>query len=232
MPSSALAADGHPSNLQCSGSYTGGTYANVTVPAGDFCSLTDVTVLGNVSVGSDGAEVDLNTSAYNGPLSSSPMTVHGNLVVGRGGYAYVNPGAIVLGTTVVNGAQALQVTQATVHNILSQNGNGLYLSEAEVDGNIASNNPQAGGSISDNTIKGNVVINGGQSSSAFDSWYIDGPPQEIDGNVVLTNNQIPIFIYGNHIKQNLACAGNSPPPSGAGDTNQVDGRSLGQCASL
>jgi hypothetical protein len=50
--------------------------------------------------------------------------------------------------------------------------------------------------------------------------------------VVLTNNQVPILIFGNHIKQNLACTGNNPPPSGAGEANQVDGRSLGQCATI
>lgn len=251
LPSAALAADGHPSNLRCSGSYTGGTYANVTVPSNDACyltdatvlgdvtvggssayaSLTDTTVFGNATVGTDGSEIDLNTSADNGPVASSPMTVHGNLTVGDIGYAYVNPGAMVDGTSVLNSAESYQVTQATVHNIVSQDASGLYLYEADVDGNILSNDAQSGGSITDNTIRGNIVINGTQSG-AYSSWFINGPPQEIDGNVILTNNQEPIFIFGNHIRQNLACTGNNPPPSGNGGTNQVDGRSLGQCATI
>lgn len=249
-PSGALAAGRVPTALQCSGTQTGGTYVTVTVPAGQDCSLTDVTVLGdlvvssdayasvtdssilgNVKVGTDGAGVDLNTSADDGPLASSPMTVDGNLLVAGGGYADVNPGAIVDGSSLLNGAEDLQVTQATVHDIVSQGTSGLYVYEADVDGSIASNDAQAGGSINNNTIEGSVLINATQSGP-LGYWYITGPPQKIDGSVVLTGNQNPIYLYGDHIAQSLACAGNSPAPSDDGEANQVDGLTLGQCAGL
>jgi hypothetical protein len=43
---------------------------------------------------------------------------------------------------------------------------------------------------------------------------------------------VPIYIFDNHIKKNLVCQGNNPPPfnSFEGITNTVDGRSTGQCA--
>ncbi len=249
-PSGALAAGRAPAGLQCSGSETGGTYVSVTVPADQSCSLTDVkvlgslvvdsdayasvtdsSILGNVSVGTDGAGLDLNTSADDGPLSSSPMTVDGNLLVAEGGYADVNPGAIVGGSSVLSGAEDLQVTQATVHDIVSQSTSGLYVYEADVDGDIASNDAQAGGSIDNNTIHGSVLINATQAGQLGD-WYITGPPQTIGGSVVLTGNQAPVYLYGNTIAQSLACAGNSPAPSSDGEPNQVDGLSLGQCARL
>ena len=246
LPASAAAS--RAPDLVCTGPVVGGTYANVVVPATTTsCSLTGVTVIrnvtdgdgayatltdsqvgGNVSVGTNGAEVDFNTTADTGPLATSPMTVHGNLTIGSIGYSVVNPGAIIEGTTYLNNAENLQITQGTVHNVLSQTAGSLTFSQGEIDGSIVANNTIEGGSFYENTIRGNLVLNATQAG--FGSWTIEGP-QEIDGNVLLTNNQVPISLLANHIKQNLACYNNTPPPA-APEANQVDGRELGQCAGL
>ena len=69
------------------------------------------------------------------------------------------------------------------------------------------------------------------------SWLIAGPrldgsPQEMDGNVVLTDNQVPMYVFDNYIRQNLVCEGNNPAPfTSLGEFgNTVDGHSVGQCA--
>ncbi|MBV9603501.1 MAG: hypothetical protein JO027_00265 [Solirubrobacterales bacterium] len=201
---------------------------DVTDEDGAYATLTDSQVGGNVSVGTNGAEVDFDTSANTGPLPSSPMTVHGNLTIGSIGYSVVNPGAIIEGTTYLNNAENLQITQGTVHNVLSQTAGSLTFSQGEIDGSIVANNTIEGGSFFEDVIRGNLVLNATQAG--FGNWYIEGP-QEIDGNVLLTNNQEPIFLLANHIKQNLACYNNTPAPT-APEANQVDGRELGQCAGL
>jgi hypothetical protein len=112
------------------------------------------------------------------------------------------------------------------------------LSSATVDGSIVWNKGLYGGVIGSSVITGLVVLNGTTGDPTVGgSWLIAGPqldgsPQEIDGNVVLSNNQVPIYVFDNHIKQNLVCEGNNPAPftSFAGFGNTVDGRSLGQCA--
>ena len=53
-----------PDNLDsCQGGISGGEYANVTVEEGDWCSLVDVTVLGNVEVKED-ARLDLYADTH------------------------------------------------------------------------------------------------------------------------------------------------------------------------
>jgi hypothetical protein len=142
------------------------------------------------------------------------------------------------GTTIGNGAAMLSIA-GTVHNVLANNEDTLALQSATVDGNIVSNQGVFGGAIVSSQIHGNVLINAtspGQSGVAS-TWFIAGPQlsgddQEIDGNLVLTGNQGPIYLFLNHIHQNLVCEGNNPPPYNdfAGLTNTVDGRSVGQCA--
>jgi len=92
--------------------------------------------------------------------------------------------------------------------------------------------------IGASVITGQVIVNGTAGDPLVGgSWLIAGPqldssPQEIDGNLVLTGNQVPIYVFDNHIRQNLVCEGNNPAPftSLSGFGNTVDGRSVGQCA--
>ena len=115
----------------------------------------------------------------------------------------------------------------------------LTIQSATIDGSVVSNQSLYGGFVAGSVITGQLAINGTTAGDDVESsiWFIagpqlDSPPQEIDGNVVLTGNRSPIYIFDNHIKQNLVCAGNNPAPfnSVGAFGNTVDGRSVGQCA--
>jgi hypothetical protein len=222
LPATASAA-GRARDLRCTDSFEGGTYQNVTVPSGEYCSLTDVTVLGNVNVQAE-AGLDLNHAYADGPLAQSPMTVRGNLTVaGTDAYADVNAGAIVAGTTTLLNADDVYIYGATVHNLVSHNSLDVYVASSDVYGSVLVNQPQSSGNIGQNEfITGSVAING----AAADAWYVEDQP--IGGSVLLTNNHAPITVDANTIRHDLACYGNAPAP----DTfdNQVGGHAVGQCA--
>jgi hypothetical protein len=233
MASAALADGGHGArDLTCQVTGTtvvySGTYDNVVVPSGQSCYLSNATILGDITVEYQ-ASLDLQNSG----------TVRGNLLVNQYGGAYEDSGWVIHGTTTGNGAGSLSIT-GTVHNILAEGTYSLDLSSATVDGNIVSDRGVFGGAIASSVIHGNILINRTTGYAGIDtSWLIAGPQlsgaqQEIDGSLVLTNNHVPIYVFDNHIKQNLVCEGNTPPPfnSVGGVGNRVDGRSIGQCATV
>ncbi|HET8980152.1 MAG TPA: hypothetical protein VFN87_18510 [Solirubrobacteraceae bacterium] len=219
LPSGALADTAQ--NLQCSGTYTG-TYDNVTVPSGQVCNISDSTIRGNVTV----------QSAASLTLSGSG-SVGGNLFVGPQAGAYEDSGWVIAGTAAAERAGDLSIT-GTVHGLLANGTDSLDIQNATIDGNVVSNRGVYGGLISSSVIRGNVVVNGTTGTTGIPAaWYIAGPqldgsPQEIDGNLALTDNQATIYNIDNHIHQNLVCLGNTPGPVDL--QNTVDGRSIGQCA--
>lgn len=202
----------------------------LSIKESGYCSLTDATVLGNVTVEPNGG-LDLNATGADSPRAKSTMTVHGNLTVaGANAYADVNPGVVVDGTSTLFNADDLQISSATVHNVLAQNSQDVYLAGSDVYGNVLVNNPQSSGDLSQNNfITGNIALNGAAAGDPTfpNSWYISGP-QSIGGSVILTNNQAVTDVDTNHIAHDLICTGNNPPPTTFG--NQVDGRATGQCA--
>ncbi len=225
LPAGAAAAS--PKSLTCTGVVSGGTYSSLTVPAGQFCYLSNATILGNATVQSTGfLELDQNG------------TIDGNVLANYLASFDENDNWTVGGTIVGNGAAEL-IIAATTHNILANDDDTLALQSATVKGNIVSNNGVLGGAIASSAIYGNVLVNGtGPGESGVTStWLIAGPQlsgddQEIYGNLVLTNNQSEILMWFNHIHQNLVCYGNNPPPYNDFDglPNTVDGQSVGQCA--
>lgn len=230
LPASALAKGDPPPNLTCTatGSTTvySGTYSNVTVPPGQTCYLSDATVLGNVVVEST-ANLDLQNSG----------SVGGSLLVGSQASAFEDTGWVINGPTAGNGAETLTIT-GTTHSIVVNDTQVLSIGSATIDGSIVSNDGVFGGSISSSIVHGNVLVNG---TTGFEgtggTWLIAGPqlngnPQQIDGNLVLTNNQATIYAFENNINQNLVCEGNNPPPITEIGTegNTVGGSSIGQCA--
>jgi hypothetical protein len=228
LPATALA--NRPPNLTCKITATtlfySGTYDNVTVPPGQTCELSGATILGNVTVQTAGSVA-----------FESPGSVGGNLLVGQLASASEGSGWVISGGAVSNEAASMTF-QGTVHGILANDTQTLALGSATVDGNVISNRDVFGGVVSSSVITGDLVISAttGDPAVAGD-WFIAGPqldgsPQEIDGSVDLTNNQVPIYLFDNHIKKSLVCQGNNPAPfnSFEGITNTVDGRSTGQCA--
>jgi hypothetical protein len=227
-PASALGNSGSaPNSLTCTGIVSGGTYSSLTVPHGQNCFLSNATVLGPANVEST-ASLDLEGTG----------TIGGNVLVGDQASMSEAQGWVIRGTTVGNGAGLLTIL-GTVHSVLLNNTATLGIQSATVDGSIVSNHGTFGGNIVSSVIHGDVFVNGTTPGLPVlaSNWFIAGPQlngdkQEIDGSVVLTNNQSSIYVFENHIHENLICAGNNPPPfnSAAGFTNTVDGRSVGQCA--
>ena len=219
LPTAAPAAG--PANLQCNGAYSG-TYANVTVPPNDICTLTNSTVLGNATVGSGG---DLELDATTSPTTSS---IGGNVLVGANATLSQSSGWTVNGTIAARGAAFLIVGGGTTHDVVSNGSQNVYVYSATVDGSVVANQTQSFGEIASNTVTGDVVANGEPSTSG--GFYIEGKGQVIGGSVYITNNQAPTNVFYNTIRQNLVCTGNNPPPSDFGYGNDVLGREVGQCA--
>ena len=231
IPAGALAAGRPAPNLTCevtpANQFYSGTYDNVVVPPDQFCELSGATVRGNVTV-ETAASLDLGSSG----------TVGGNVLVGSQASAFEDSGWVIGGAAIGNGAGSLGIS-GTVHGILANKVSALTIQSATIDGSVVSNQSLYGGFVAGSVITGQLAINGTTAGDDVESsiWFIAGPqldssPQEIDGNVVLTGNRSPIYIFDNHIKQNLVCAGNNPAPfnSVGAFGNTVDGRSVGQCA--
>lgn len=66
-----------PKNLRCDGVVTGGTYKNVTVNSGDSCTLSDVTVTGNVHGKKGSVDISIldGTVAHNVQVNGAVGTV-------------------------------------------------------------------------------------------------------------------------------------------------------------
>lgn len=226
VPAGAQAAG--PQSLTCTGVVSGGTYSSLTVPSGQFCYLSNATILGNATVQSTGSlELDNNG------------TIRGNVLANYEASFDVNDNWTIGGTIVGNSAAEL-IIAATTHDILANNDGTLAIQSATIKGNIVSNDGIFGGAIASSAIYGSVLVNGTSSGEdgVTSTWVIAGPQlsgdqQEIYGNLVLTNNQSEMLVFYNHIHQNFACYNNNPDPYtdlGPGLENTVDGRSLGQCA--
>lgn len=215
----AVAAAASPPNLQCNGNYSGGTYGNVTVPAGDTCTLSGTTVQGNATA-LNGATLTLN-------YSTSKGTVGGNVLVGSGTDLTVSPSWTVGGTIAAQGASILVVSGGTTHDIVSTDTTDLSVSGATIKGNVVANQTQDFGVVGDNpVITGDVTVN----ATASSAQEFDLDNQLVAGNVYITNNSAPTEIFVNTIRQNLVCTGNTPPPDDFGYGNYVQGRQVGQCA--
>lgn len=217
----ALAAG--PANLVCNSAtpYTGGTYASLIVPPNGSCDISDATILGGAFV-ANGGSLTLD-------YSDTPATVGGSVSVGSGGTLLENPDWVVGGSVRLAGANTVYIYDSTTHGFFSQATQDIYFDQATIDGPLIANDTSDFGEIDDSTITGSVVVNHTTGASGF---YVQGfgPLQDIGGSLYLTNNQAPTYYGGNHIHQNLVCAGNTPPPAPLGLPNQVDGRTVGQCA--
>lgn len=209
----AGSAQAEPSaNYTCDGIATG-TYDNVTVPPNGSCTLTNATVRGNVIVQS-GAFLDTQGTG----------SIHRNLLAADNTDVTVSLDWTVYGSTLANAAFQMTL-DGTVHNVLLNNTQDANLYATTIEGSLVSNGAVNSLGIQSTTrITGNVVIN---NTAAGGSYYLSYNPQ-IDGSVLVTNNQTAGSIDDNVIARDLACYRNTPPP--ANFANQVGGRSLGQCS--
>ncbi len=229
----AASADASPQNLVCNTTptnpYYSGTYGNVIVPPNGNCLLSNSTVYGNVIVQSNGS-IEFENNGI----------VYGSLQVGDQGFLTQdepegNPGWTFVGPLAANNAGQISIG-ATTHALVLNNVGYVTAQSANILGNFTINGGQAAGFITSSHIAGHLVMNattgappGPLGASPFE---IDGSPgvapQDIDGNVLLTNNTQQINFDSNHVHRALVCTGNNPPPEASG--NQVDGGAYGQCA--
>jgi hypothetical protein len=231
-PASAFGDWGRARDLECAITpatpFFSGTYRNVTVPANAICNLSNSTVYGNVTV-QNGGSINFEDSG----------SVGGQVFVGHDGVASEATGWAIWGPMLADGAGSVNIL-GTVHGVFVRDTGTLGVQSATIDGSIVSTGGTFGGAIVASVIRGNVIISatkGGPGGSSSADWFIAGPQlggqaQEIGGNVVLTANQGPIYLLDNHVRRNLICVANNPAPVTAvpGESNTVDGRSVGQCS--
>jgi hypothetical protein len=216
-PAGSLADQTAP-NLVCNGTYTGGTYGDVVVPSNDNCDISNATILGNV-VAENGATLNLDYS--------TSAVVRGDVLTLSNTVFYPSDGWTIDGTTTANRAEWVVIDGGTTHDVVSNASSNFYLYDTTtVHGSVVANRTQEYGEIASGyPISGNVEING----SVGGSFAVIG--QEIDGNLVLTDNHVETTVFENTIHQNLVCLGKNPPPNdGDGCGNYVMGREVGQCA--
>lgn len=236
--SPALASPAKAPSLTCSGGdIASGTYSKVTVTGP--CSVPDgatVTVLGNLTV-APGAMFDAQTH--------STVTVDGNVLAGAGSL-------FGLGCTPAHPCNGDESEESSTSDYVAGNLILDHVFDAALNGNTIGGNVVVDGggpgysldpwipfSIKDNHIKGNLVVDGLQTS-----WF--GVIRTVvDGNVILKNIQgadpDANEVVADSIGGNLICSGNTPAPHlgdavegappGYGATS-VGGKSLGQCAEI
>lgn len=227
-----------PPSAACSGGeLASGTYSNVRITGN--CMVPDgaaVIVRGNLTV-TRGAVFDASTH--------STLTVRGNVTAKPGsmlalGCTQAHP-CSTDGTPGEVGADVVK-GNVTLDHVYNAAFNGIT-----IHGNLTSHGGGAGPatdpfipfSIKDDTIHGNVVVQG------LNTTWFGVIRSTIGGNVVLKNiqNADPDGneVVANTIGKNLVCHGNSPKPQ-LGDAvdgappgygpNSVGGKAVGQCAAL
>jgi hypothetical protein len=197
----------------CTGLVTGGTFADVVVPAGQSCQLDGVRVTGSVTV-QTGASLEITNL-------SADSTVRKDV---KG-----------------NGCDFIELEATSLSNRIAVGGN-LVITNCTgtvFNGGQASSFNQPPPSI---LIGKNVTCSANAQNCVFDYFVVGGSvtcsgnaeectvnSNGIGGSATLNNNQGGITVDHSVIGGNLACSGNT---STNGATNTVAGTKSGQCSSL
>jgi hypothetical protein len=204
-------------NTQCTGTISDGSTINgsLVVPADATCSLLNVTVEGNVQVGT-GATLSVS------PLTGQTVTIDGNIVAN-------GCKSVVLGF--VEGTPGVISVEGNVNIQNCTDGVG-YNGSITISGNFvcANNHPFCitdGGVVHGNlTVKSNNI-------APFAGAAAEVVGNQVSGNVDISDNisnAASPSVFTNTIGGNLRCFDNSPAPHGSDNT--VSGQKLGQCAGL
>jgi hypothetical protein len=204
--------------FQCTGTIKDGRTinSNLVVPAGATCILTNVTVVGNVQVGT-GAILGV------GPSTPQAVSIDGNIVAdGCDGVVLdASTGVIsVEGNVNIQNCTAGVIGYQAVKPNLTISGNFT----------CANNSPsvcQANAGV----VRGNLIVDNNTITHSNVAEFNSVIGNQISGNVEFSGNTetFPPVINGNTIGGNLLCSGNGPAPLGS---NAVGGNKLGQCVSL
>ena len=231
LPAGALAHEARgrrAPNLDCTGVVSGGTYANLIVPSGDDCFLSDATVLGNATVERRVAR----------PRELG--TIGGSLLVSSQGSA---ARGVRLGHPRSRDCQTAPTPSRSwapwSHSVLANDTLVLAMQSATVGGSVVSNRGQLRWRhrlerdqrrFDHRRHEPRLV---GSHGDVADRRSPAGRGRAGDrAERVLTDNQASIYIFDNHsIVTWSAWATTHPPTDSVGtETNTVDGRSIGQCA--
>jgi hypothetical protein len=157
------------------------------------------------------------------------------------------PGTQIFGKVTISGAGSLDAEGATIRGgLTATSGTGLRVCSSTVNGrtNIAGihgvivigdagddGNPACGA----NTLRGPVTLTGNTGSLELGGNQIPSSVTVTNNNTTITTapeNTTTTEIEANQISGNLACTGNTPPPTNDGLPNTVTGTRTGQCATL
>jgi hypothetical protein len=198
------------STFQCTGTISDGRTinSNLVVPPNAFCTLTNVTVTGNVQVG-----VAATLSVF--PDPGQAVTIDGNITASQCNIVeMININGT--GVTLVEGNMNIQSCK-------NGSGSGYQGPDVTIGGNfVCANTPFCGAQYG--VVRGNVTVDNNASADVMGN--------QIDGNVNVSGNINVITVAGNTISGNLKCQNNNPAPSNGGSTNTVSGNKTGQCANL
>jgi hypothetical protein len=215
----------------------GGTFENVTVQAGKFCTLTNVTVTGNFSA-TGATNVMLDGANVYGTVHISYSTgddiIVRNSVVGRHLKLTNNEVSDILvngGNTVFGNLRVEENTASTFLIGSRESGGNTVMKNLSVVDNtakyyIASNNNYVGVNLDmsrntagedigvwDNIVKGNVNYRDNKSSdTVFIAFFNNVQTNTIGGQLVISRNETvdPIVAAGNIVRGNMQCRHNMP----------------------
>lgn len=162
-----------------------------------------------------------------------PVTVRGNATVGTGG---------ILGLGYAPEPSSAPYAFTIGGNVVANQSGSLFLDGGTIRGNLVSNGggrPYLNFSVKDNTIGGNVVMQG------WHGLWIGLIRNHVGGNVIFSRNiaddlsQLPgsdsSEVVTNDIRGNLICLANTPAVQlgdSGGSQNTVGGNAIGECAAL
>ena len=198
--------------------------SNVVVPPSATCELDNVTVIGNVKVGTGAA-----LQAF--PVVRQKVAINGNIAADGCGHVELE----------TSGGGTISVAG----NVTAQNCNGASYSGhcltigsgpcLTIGGNVVFAGTGAGTVASEGVIHGNLTVDNNNTKDLPIPPVVEG--NQVSGNVEVSGNAVPSpllvpLVKGNTIGGNLQCVGNSQTPDDGGIPNTVSGQKLGQCAGL
>ncbi len=199
----------------CNGSFSGATYRNVVVPAGNSCTLEDTKVTGDVTV-EKGASLEVDTNTL------LDTTIAGNVTGDECAFIElqtpISPGRIVVGGD-------LSITDCTgifFSGVFgSSSSSTITPPTVLIGGNVKCENNTAAACAFDFTAIGGQVECSGSSACELQGAAI-GKGATINNNTFATFNS-------NAVGGDLNCAGNGGV---VGTGNTIAGTKSGQCSGL
>jgi hypothetical protein len=236
-----LATGAHAQVTSCSGVLSGTTvHRNLVVPNGATCVLHDLTVVGNILIGTNAIlELGADTKIGGNILADSCNNVE------EVGLTGVTPTPIFIGGNVeinnctiggdLGSSPGSGFPSFTVRGNLSCENNGTFclLNGAEIGGNVRFINNGIS-QVFNATIGGNLSVSDNSSTASGGNEVAVAASNTVGGNVQVNNNSgtgnEAVLVGSNVIGGNLRCVNNSPGVSGS--PNTVNGKKLGQCSGL